>query len=75
MDILSSVLKFFFGSKADKDRKEVEPYVLKIKEIYPSIQALSNDELRERTAALRRQIAEFIANLSSGVSPVPLAIS
>ena len=33
MDILSSVLKFFFGSKADKDRKEIEPYVLKIKEI------------------------------------------
>ena len=61
MDILSSVIKFFFGSKADKDRKEVEPYVLKIKEIYPSIQALSNDELRERTAALRRQIAEYIA--------------
>ena len=61
MDILSSVLKFFFGSKADKDRKEIEPYVLKIKEIYPQIQALTNDELRDRTAALRRKIAEYIA--------------
>ena len=60
MDILSSVIKFFFGSKADKDRKEVEPYLLKIKEIYPKIKELSNDELRERTAALRRQIAEHI---------------
>ena len=61
MDILSSVIKFFFGSKADKDRKEVEPYVLKIKEIYPKIKELTNDELRARTAALRRQIAEYIA--------------
>ena len=61
MDILSSVIKFFFGSKADKDRKEIEPYVLKIKEIEPSIQKLTNDELRARTAALRRQIAEYIA--------------
>jgi preprotein translocase subunit SecA len=61
MDILSSIIKFFFGSKADKDRKEVEPYLLKIKEIYPKIKELTNDELRERTAALRRQIAEYIA--------------
>ena len=61
MDILSNVIKFFFGSKADKDRKEVEPYLLKIKEIYPKIKELTNDELRGRTAALRRQIAEYIA--------------
>ena len=61
MDILSGIIKFFFGSKADKDRKEVEPYLLKIKEIYPKIKELTNDELRERTAALRRQIAQHIA--------------
>ena len=41
MDILSSVIKFFFGSKADKDRKEIMPYVEKVKAIYPSISALS----------------------------------
>ena len=35
--------------------------MLKIKEIEPSIQKLTNDELRARTAALRRQIAEYIA--------------
>ncbi|MBQ7855506.1 MAG: preprotein translocase subunit SecA [Alistipes sp.] len=61
MDILSSVIKLLFGSKADKDRKEVEPYLLKIKNIYPSIAALSNDELRARSAALKRKIADFIA--------------
>ncbi|MBQ5635564.1 MAG: preprotein translocase subunit SecA, partial [Alistipes sp.] len=61
MDILSSVIKLLFGSKADKDRKEVEPYLLKIKSIYPSIAALSNDELRGRSAALKRKIADFIA--------------
>ena len=61
MDILSDVIKLFFGSKADKDRKQIEPYVNKIKEIYPSIQELSNDELRARSAALMKQIADFIA--------------
>ena len=61
MDILSDVIKLFFGSKADKDRKQIEPYVNKIKEIYPSIQQLSNDDLRARSAALMKQIADFIA--------------
>ena len=61
MDILSSIIKFFFGSKADKDRKEIEPYVEKIKAIYPTIQGLDNDGLRARSAALRADIAAYIA--------------
>ena len=50
-----------FGSKADKDRKEIEPYLEKIKAVYPSIAALSNDELRARSEALKQAIAECIA--------------
>ena len=62
MEILSSLIKFISGgTKSEKDLKKVEPYIVKIKEIYPSIQALSNDGLRERSAALRRRIAEGIA--------------
>ena len=61
MSALTSIIKFLFGSKADKDRKEIMPYVEKIKAIYPSIAALSNDELRERSATLRKRIADFIA--------------
>ena len=61
MDILSKVIKLFFGSKTDKDRKEIMPYVEKIKAIYPSISQLTNDELRARSAALSKAIADFIA--------------
>ena len=61
MDIATSLIKFFLGSKADKDRKLVEPYIAKIKAVYPQIEALSNDELRQRSAGLKRQIADFIA--------------
>ncbi len=50
-----------FGSKADKDRKEIEPYLQKIKAVYPSIEALSNDGLRARSEALRQAIADCIA--------------
>ncbi len=61
MDILTGLLKLIFGSKADKDRKEVQPYVDKIKAIYPSIEALTHDELRAHSAALMKRIADYIA--------------
>ena len=61
MDIVASIIKALFGSKADKDRKLIEPYLQKIKAIYPTIEALSNDELRARSEDLKKQIADFIA--------------
>ena len=68
MDILSKIIKVFFGSKADKDRKEILPYVEKIKALYPTISALTNDELRERSAALSRKISEAIAKDESHIA-------
>ena len=60
MSVVQSVLKLFFGTKSDKDRKEIQPYVDKILALYPKVDALSNDELRARSAALRVAIAETI---------------
>ncbi len=60
MDILSSIIKLFFGSKADKDRKEIPPEVERIQALYPEIEALDHDGLRARSAALREAIAEYI---------------
>ncbi|MCD8071934.1 MAG: preprotein translocase subunit SecA [Alistipes sp.] len=60
MDLVSKAIKLFFGTKADKDRKEIEPYIKRIQEVYPSIEALSNDELRERAGQLRSSIAAHI---------------
>lgn len=60
MDILSKVIKTFFGTKSDKDRKQIQPYVDKILAVYPEIDALSNDELRAHTATLRGRIADAI---------------
>ncbi len=61
MDIVSNIIKLLFGSKVEKDRKQIEPYVRKIKEVYPTIQKLSNDELRALSADLMKRIADFIA--------------
>lgn len=51
MGIVTGMLKLFFGTKSEKDRKEIEPYVEKIKAVYPLIEQLTNDELRARSAA------------------------
>ena len=50
-----------FGNKAQRDLKEVSPVVNKIKEIYPTIEKLSHDELRARTAAIRQQLQDAVA--------------
>ena len=49
-----------FGSKSEKDMKEIAPIVSKIKEVYPSLASLTNDELRARTQALRDKIQAAI---------------
>ena len=53
---LTDILKKVFGSKSDRDMKLVRPILDKILAAYPAIDALSNDELRARSAALRARI-------------------
>lgn len=60
-NVMKGVIKLLFGTKTDKDRKEVEPYLNKIKEIYPQVAALTNDELRNRTEALKESIRMAIS--------------
>ena len=45
-----------FGNKASRDMREIQPWVEKIKAVYPTISELSNDELRARTVALKEKI-------------------
>ena len=45
-----------FGNKASRDRKEITPWVEKVKAAYPAIYALDNDGLRAATQALKEKI-------------------
>ena len=51
-----------FGNKSQRDLKEITPYVEKVKAVYPSIQALSNDELRAKTDEIKQRIQDFVAD-------------
>jgi len=60
MSILNSLLTKIFGSKSEKDMKEIAPIISQIKAVYPTLEALSNDELRARSQALRDKIQAAI---------------
>ena len=47
-----------FGNKATRDMKEIQPWVNKVKEVYPEIAKLSHDELRAKTEELKKYIKE-----------------
>ena len=50
-----------FGNKSQRDLKEITPYVDKIKATYPAIEALSHDELRARSADIRKRIQDYVS--------------
>jgi preprotein translocase subunit SecA len=63
MSIINSVLGIFLGNKYERDLKEINPYVDKIHIEYELLGGLSNDSLREKTDALRKEILGSIEGL------------
>ena len=68
MSIISKVLGTFLGNKYEKDMKEVEPFIVSIKKEYETIQLLTNDELRQKTAELRENIKQQVRGLEEQIS-------
>ncbi len=58
----NDILKKLFGNKAQRDLKEIEPHVEKIKLAYEKIKNLTNDELRSKTEEIKLFIQNYVAN-------------
>ena len=52
----NQILRSLFGDKASRDNKLIRPFVEQVKAVYPSMQQLSNDELRQHTKELQQQV-------------------
>ena len=52
----SQLLAKLFGTKSQRDLKEIMPYINKVKAIEPTVQALDHNALRERLQAIRADI-------------------
>ena len=67
MGLVEFITKLF-GNKAQKDMREIMPYVDKVKAVYDEIDALSNDGLRARSASLMQRIQESVADKKSRIA-------
>jgi len=57
IEFINSLVRKFFGTKADKDLQEATPFVDNIKLEFEKLQGLSNDQLRAKTAEFRKRIS------------------
>ena len=55
----SEIMTKLFGNKSQRDLKDISPNVTKIKAVYPSIEALSNDDLRAKTNEIRKNVLDY----------------
>jgi preprotein translocase subunit SecA len=61
MGLIDGIIAKLFGTKSDRDLKELMPIVNRVKEAYPRFVNLSNDELRSETERLKKKIREYIS--------------
>ena len=60
MSIINSILGLFLGNKYERDIKEINPFVEKTHVEFEKLQNLSNDQLRDKTIELKKEILSHI---------------
>ena len=75
----NKILKSLFGDKSSRDMKLIQPLVEKAKAFTPQVEAMSNDELRQRTKELQKQVQAStteqkaqIAELKAKIEDTPI---
>ncbi len=75
----NKILKSLFGDKSSRDMKLIQPLVEKVKAVYPEIEKLNNDELRNKTIQIKQHIQnsaeeqkQKIAELKSHIEDTPI---
>ncbi|MBP7101983.1 MAG: preprotein translocase subunit SecA [Bacteroidales bacterium] len=67
---MANWLQKIFGTKSDKDVKELNPILLKIQQIYPEIEKLSNDALRNKTVEFKQSIQEEVKEENARIQEI-----
>ena len=68
MSIVNKLLTAVFGSKSQRDLKELNPFAGTVNAAWAPTQELSDDGLRERTAGIKARIAAGLANIDGQVA-------
>ena len=54
----NKILRSLFGDKSSRDMKLIQPLVEQVKAVYPNVQKLDNDQLRQRTKEIQQQVQQ-----------------
>ena len=67
---LVDIIKKVFGTKSDRDMKQVKPILDKVLAAYESIDKLSNDELRAKTEELKKKLRDGDAPFEKRIAEI-----
>ncbi|GAB3234262.1 preprotein translocase subunit SecA [Hymenobacter seoulensis] len=67
-DFLGKTVAKIFGSKSERDLKEIVPYVALINAEYAKLAQLSDDELRARTDEVRARIDAYLKSIDDQIA-------
>jgi preprotein translocase subunit SecA len=70
----NDILTKLFGNKAQRDLKDISPWVERIKEAATGIENLSNDELRQKSADIRASIQNSVASEKQRIEEMKVSI-
>lgn len=68
MGFFDNIVKSIFGSKSDREYKEMQPLVAAINAEYEQLKSLSNDELRNKTHEFRARIKEHLTGIDAEIA-------
>lgn len=75
LNFITKTLSKVFGTKSDKDIKEIMPYVERSKEIYAGLSSLSNDQLRGKTQEFKDKIAQHLKDIDDQIAAIKKAVN
>ncbi|TNF42062.1 MAG: preprotein translocase subunit SecA, partial [Cytophagales bacterium] len=70
LEFIAKGLAKVFGTKSDRDIKELLPRVKEINEIFSGLSRLSDDELRAKTAEIRSVINERLKSIDDQITEI-----
>ena len=72
MSIINSLISGIFGNKSEKDYKSALPVVEQVNHFTAELVTLSNDQLRDRTDAMRTAIREHVSREVDEIAAIKL---
>ncbi len=67
-DLIGKTVAMLFGSKSERDIKEVMPYVVQTNIEFAKLASISDDELRQRTETVKERIAEHLRPIDEQIA-------